>query len=125
VRVLLVDDSRTMRALQRGVLGELGHTEVEEASDGQDALSKAGAFDPELVLVDQDMPTMDGLTFIRSFRRTNRTTPVIIVMAEADKGRVIEAIQAGASHYVVKPVTAQALNQRIEETLARLGGRAA
>lgn len=116
---MLVDDSRTMRALQRAVLGELGYTEIEEATGGHDALSKAGAFAPELVLVDWDMPTMDGLTFIRMFRRTNRTTPVIMVMAGADKDRVIEAIRAGVNHYVVKPFTAQTLQQRISETMAR------
>lgn len=119
MRILVVDDSRTMRALQRSVLAELGHTEIEEACDGQDALSKAAAFAPELVLVDQDMPTMDGLAFVRSFRRTNRKTPIIMVMAGADRNRVIEAIEAGANHYVVKPLAAQALGQRIEETLAR------
>jgi len=116
---MLVDDSRTMRTLQRSVLDELGHTEIEEACNGQDALSKAGAFGPELVLVDWDMPTMDGLEFIRTFRRTNRATPVIMVTTEADKSRVIEAIQAGVNNYVVKPFTAQTLGRRIEETLAR------
>ena len=119
MRILLVDDSRTMRAMQRSVLDALGHTEVEEACDGQDALSKAGAFVPELVLVDWDMPTMDGLTFLRTYRKTNKTTPVITVMAEADKSQVIEAIRAGANHYVVKPFTAETLDERIRETLAR------
>lgn len=120
MRILLVDDSRTMRALARAVLGELGLTEIEEATSGHDALSKAGAFVPELVLVDWDMPTMDGLAFVRAFRRTNKRTPVIMVMAEADKSRVIEAIRAGVNNYVVKPLAAATLGQRIEETLARL-----
>lgn len=108
-----------MRALSRSTLEELGHTQVEEACDGQDALSKAGAFQPDLVLVDWDMPTMDGLAFIKAFRRMNRKTPVIMVTAALEKDRMIEAIQAGVNNFVVKPLAAKALGQRIEETLAR------
>lgn len=108
-----------MRALSRSTLEELGHTEVEEACDGQDALSKAGAFDPDLVLVDWDMPTMDGLAFIKAFRRTNRKTPVIMVTGALEKDRMIEAIQSGVNNFVMKPLAAEALGQRIEETLAR------
>ncbi len=119
MRVMLIDDSKTMRNIQRAVLKQLGVTEIEEAGDGQDALSKVAAFNPELILVDWNMPTMDGLTFVKSFRQSNKTTPVIMVTTEADRGRVIEAIKAGVNNYVVKPFTPDLLLQRIDETMAK------
>jgi two-component system chemotaxis response regulator CheY len=119
MRILLVDDSKTMRNIQRAVLAQLGHTDILEAGDGQDALSKAPAFRPELMLVDWNMPNMDGLTFVKAWRAVNKTTPIIMVTTEAEKARVIEAIKAGVNNYVVKPFTPDLLSQRIAETLAK------
>jgi two-component system chemotaxis response regulator CheY len=119
MRILLVDDSKTMRNIQRAVLAQLGHTDILEAGDGQDALSKAPAFRPELMLVDWNMPNMDGLTFVKAWRTMNKTTPIIMVTTEAEKARVIEAIKAGVNNYVVKPFTPDLLSQRIAETLAK------
>lgn len=119
MKILLIDDSKTMRNIQKSVLAQLGHTTVEEACDGQDALSKVGAYKPDLILVDWNMPNMDGLTFVKTFRQTNKTTPMIMVTTEAEKARVIEAIKAGVNNYVVKPFTPDLLSQRINETLAK------
>ena len=119
MKILLVDDSKTMRNIQKSVLSQLGYTEVEEACDGQDALSKVGAFAPELLLVDWNMPRMDGLTFVKQFRQNNKTTPIIMVTTESEKSRVIEAIKAGVNNYVVKPFTPDILSQRISETLGK------
>lgn len=120
MKILLVDDSKTMRNIQKAVLAQLGHTEIMEACDGQDALSKTGAFKAELMLVDWNMPNMDGLTFVRTVRQTNKTTPIIMVTTEAEKSRVIEAIKAGVNNYVVKPFTPDLLAQRINETMAKV-----
>jgi two-component system chemotaxis response regulator CheY len=125
MRILLVDDSKTMRNIQKAVLAQLGYTEVMEAQDGQDALSKAPAFRPELMLVDWNMPNMDGLTFVKAWRATNKATPIIMVTTEAEKSRVIEAIKAGVNNYVVKPFTPDLLSQRIQETLAKTPAAAA
>jgi len=119
MKIMLIDDSKTMRNIQKSVLRQLGYTEIEEACDGQDALSKVGAFGPGLILVDWNMPNMDGLSFVKAFRQTNRTTPLIMVTTEAEKSRVIEAIKAGVNNYVVKPFTPDLLSQRINETLAK------
>lgn len=119
MRILLVDDSKTMRNIQKAVLAQLGHTEILEACDGQDALSRAPAFRPELMLVDWNMPNMDGLTFVKTWRQTNKQTPIIMVTTEAEKSRVIDAIKAGVNNYVVKPFTPDLLSQRIQETLAK------
>jgi len=120
MRILLVDDSKTMRNIQKAVLTQLGYTDLIEAVDGQDALLKASSDRPGLMLVDWNMPNMDGVTFVRAWRETDRTTPIIMVTTEAERGRVIEAIKAGVNNYVVKPFTPEMLKARIEDTLRRI-----
>jgi two-component system, chemotaxis family, chemotaxis protein CheY len=120
MKIMLIDDSKTMRNIQKSVLAQLGHTQIEEACDGQDALSKVAAFAPDLILVDWNMPNMDGLTFVKMFRQTNKATPLIMVTTESEKSRVIEAIKAGVNNYVVKPFTPDLLSQRINETMSKL-----
>ena len=119
MKVMLIDDSKTMRNIQRNILAQAGHTEIEEACDGQDALSKVTAFAPELLLVDWNMPSMDGLTFVKAYRAGGGKSCVIMVTTEAEKTRVIEAIRAGVNNYLVKPFAPDLLLTRIQETLAR------
>ncbi len=123
MKILLVDDSKTMRNIQRSVLAQLGYTSIEEACDGQDALGKLMNFTPDLMLVDWNMPNMDGLSFVKTYRQNNKSTPIIMVTTEAEKARVIEAIKAGVNNYVVKPFTPDLLSQRINETLAKMAAR--
>ena len=124
MRVMLVDDSKTIRRIQRSILEQLGYTEIEEACDGQDALSRVTAFQPTLILLDWNMPNMDGITFLKTFRQRDTSTPVIMVTTESEKTRVIEAIRAGVNNYVVKPFTPDLLQQRIKETLERTTAKA-
>ncbi|RMH30125.1 MAG: response regulator [Planctomycetota bacterium] len=119
MKILLVEDSKTMRNIEKSVLAQLGYTEVEEAVDGQDALKKLSDFQPELLLVDWNMPNMDGLSFVKAYRQMNKATPVIMVTTESEKARVVEAIKAGVNNYVVKPFTPDLLSQRINETLEK------
>lgn len=119
MRIMLIDDSKTMRNIQRSILTQLGYTELEEACDGQDALSKMAVFNPELILVDWNMPNMDGLTFVKSVRQQGNKTPMIMVTTESEKIRVIEAIKAGVNNYVVKPFTPDQLSARVKETMEK------
>jgi len=119
MRILIIDDSKTMRNIQKSTLATLGHTEIDEACDGQDALSRVNAFNPDLILCDWNMPVMDGITFVRTYRGQGKKVPIIMVTTEAEKTRVVEAIKAGVNNYVVKPFTPESLTQKINETMSR------
>lgn len=119
MRIFIIDDSRTMRNIQKSVLAKLGYTEIEEAGDGQDALSKIDAFEPDLILLDWNMPIMDGITFAKQYRARGRTIPIIMVTTEAEKHRIVEAIKAGVNNYVVKPFTPELLGAKVAETIER------
>jgi two-component system chemotaxis response regulator CheY len=122
MKILLVDDSRTMRNIQKKILEQLGGVEFAEAGDGLEALTcvaaAGGTFD--LALVDWNMPNMDGLTFVRKVRETNKTMPMVMVTTEAEKQRVIDAIKAGVNNYVIKPFTPEGLMEKVQTTLAKL-----
>jgi len=123
MKVMLVDDSKTMRTIQRNILMQLGYKEIEEACDGQDALSKVSAFAPELLLVDWNMPNMDGLTLLQTIRATPnlKHLPVLMITAEAKKENIIAAAQAGASGYIVKPFTAGTLSEKLNKIFEKMG----
>ncbi|NLX05148.1 MAG: response regulator [Phycisphaerae bacterium] len=122
MKVMLVDDSRTIRNIEKNVLGQLGYTEILEAGDGIEALSVMEGNMPELMLVDWNMPNMDGLTLVKTVREKGVQVPIIMVTTEAEKARVVEAIKAGVNNYVVKPFTADTLGEKIKQTLAKLAG---
>ena len=124
MKILLVDGSRTIRNIQKNVLRQLGHTDILEAADGIEALKIMDETLPELVLIDWNMPNMDGITLVKKIRETNKTLPLMMCTTEAGKSRVIEAIRAGVNNYVVKPFKAETLAEKINTTLAKLGAAA-
>jgi two-component system chemotaxis response regulator CheY len=115
MRVLLADDSGTMRAIIRRSLESLGVSGAVEAADGIQAVEifKAGSgFD--LVLTDWNMPGKSGVEVAREIRVLDKIVPIVIVTTEAEKSRVLEAIQAGVSDYLVKPFTTEVLRKKLE-----------
>lgn len=120
MKILIVDDSRTIRNIQKKTLNSLGHNDIDEASDGLEALTVLSQGRPDLMLVDWNMPNMDGITLIKKVRETDKSLPIIMVTTEAEKSRVVEAIKAGVNNYVVKPFTAESLSEKINQTLAKL-----
>jgi two-component system chemotaxis response regulator CheY len=112
-KVLVADDSSTMRKIILRSLQAVGVPEAAEAGDGEVAVTmfKAGTYD--LVLTDWNMPKKNGLDVIREIRAVNATVPIIMVTTEAEKTRVLEAIQAGVSDYLVKPFTADMLREKL------------
>lgn len=125
MKVLLVDDSRTIRNIQKNALAQLGHTDIMEAADGVEALEKISQQRPDLVLIDWNMPKMDGITLVRKIRETDKALPLIMCTTEAEKRRVIEAIQAGVNNYLVKPFTPETLKEKVDATLAKVGSGSA
>ena len=121
MKILLLDDSRTIRNIQKNVLKQLGHTDFVEAEDGVKGLAVCAETPPDLMLVDWNMPNMDGITFIRKIRETDKTTPIIMCTTEAEKSRVLEAVKAGVNNYIVKPFTAESLGEKISQTMAKAG----
>ena len=119
MKILLVDDSRTIRNIQKNTLKSLGHDDVVEAADGLEALASLSQHKVDLMLVDWNMPKMDGITLIRKVREIDKTTPIIMVTTEAEKSRVIEAVRAGVNNYVVKPFAAETLSAMIKQTMAK------
>lgn len=124
MKILLVDDSRTIRNIQKNVLAQIGFTDVVEAADGVEALAKIAECKPDMALVDWNMPNMDGITLVRKIRETDKRLPLVMVTTEAEKSRVLEAIKAGVNNYVVKPFTAETLSEKIQQTLAKVGATA-
>lgn len=120
MRILLVDDSRTIRNIQKNVLRQIGHTDILEAEDGVQALAYFPNRAPDLMLVDWNMPNMDGITLVRKVRELNKTVPIIMCTTEAEKSRVLEAIKAGVNNYLVKPFTVESLSEKITQTLAKV-----
>jgi two-component system chemotaxis response regulator CheY len=123
MKVLLVDDSRTIRNIQKNALQKMGTSDVVEAGDGREALARCAEHKPDLILLDWNMPNMDGITFVRTFRATDKKTPIIMCTTEAEKTRVIEAVKEGVNNYVVKPFTIEMLTDKISQTLATVGAR--
>ena len=121
MKIMLVDDSRTIRNIQKKALAQLGYTDVAEAADGVEALSLYKESPPDLMLIDWNMPNMDGITLVRTIRQTDKSIPLIMCTTEAEKARVVEALQAGVNNYVVKPFTAESLSEKINQTLSKLG----
>ena len=120
MKILLVDDSRTMRNIWKKVVTGMDDTTVEEAGDGAEGLKvieEKGPFD--LMLVDWNMPNMDGITMVGKVREKDKTTPIIMVTTEAEKPRIIEAIKAGVNNYVIKPFTPDMLKGKISETMKK------
>ena len=121
MKIMLVDDSRTIRNIQKKTLAQLGHTDVAEAADGVEALSLYKESQPDLMLIDWNMPNMDGITLVKTIRQMDKSIPLIMCTTEAEKARVVEALQAGVNNYVVKPFTAETLSEKINQTLSKLG----
>ena len=121
MKILVVDDSSTMRRIIKNTLQKIGFEDCDEAEDGADALKKMPGV--ELLITDWNMPNMDGLELLKTIRADGAMSalPVLMVTAEAKKENIIAAAQAGASGYVVKPFTAATLEEKLNKIFEKLG----
>ena len=122
MKALVVDDSAVMRKVLIGALGRAGITDVDQAADGQEAVTATQSTDYNLVLMDWNMPNMLGIDAVRAIRANGKSMPIIMVTTEAEKSRVIDALKAGAQNYVIKPFEPATIVNKIQEVLAKAAG---
>jgi two-component system, chemotaxis family, chemotaxis protein CheY len=120
-RILVVDDSSTMRRILKMTLAKCGFPDVEEAGDGKEAVEKCTAEVFDVVLTDWNMPNMDGMELIITLRGlpAYAKTPIMMVTTEGAKDDVIEALTKGATSYIVKPFTPDTLQGKMTELLGK------
>ena len=119
MNVLIVDDYKTMLRIIRNLLKQIEFDNVDEATDGTEALSKLRAGNYGLVISDWNMAPMTGLELLQEVRRDTKlkTLPFIMITAESKAENVVAAKQAGVSNYIVKPFNAETLKGKIEKVL--------
>lgn len=120
MQVLVVDDYSTMRRIIRNLLNQLGFPNVDEATDGGQALTMTGTKKYGLIISDWNMEPMSGLELLKGIRggtNDNKTVPFIMVTAESKTENVILAKQAGVNNYIVKPFNAETLKTKISAVI--------
>ncbi len=122
IKILVVDDFATMRKVIRNLLKQVGYENIVEAEDGVLALRILKSQKIDLVISDWNMPNMTGLDLLKAVRADEdlKTAPFLMVTAEALQDNVIAAVKAGVSNYIVKPFTAEVLNEKITKILEKL-----
>ena len=116
MNAIVIDDSRAMRGILKRTLVDMGFA-VREANDGKDGLARLGEEGrPDLVLVDWNMPVMNGFEFITAVRKdaTYEGMPIVMVTTEVEMHQMKAALDAGATDYLMKPFTSESLRQKIE-----------
>jgi two-component system chemotaxis response regulator CheY len=116
-RILIVDDAAFMRMMIRDILTKNGYEVCGEANDGVQAVEKYKELKPDLVTMDITMPEMDGINALKEIKKLDANAKVIMCSAMGQQAMVIDAIQAGARDFIVKPFQADRVIEAIKKTL--------
>ncbi|MGJ3221221.1 response regulator [Geobacillus thermoleovorans] len=116
-RVLVVDDAAFMRMMIKDILTKNGHEVVAEAADGRQVIEKYKETRPDVVTMDITMPEMDGIAALKEIKKIDSNAKVIMCSAMGQQAMVIDAIQAGAKDFVVKPFQADRVIEAINKTI--------
>ena len=129
MKVLVIDDSRTMRRMIIKQLAELGVKETVEAGDGKEALMQLTKLykqqqKVDLILTDWNMPSMTGLDFVKAVRQHDfmQKVPIVMITTNNTKQDVLAAVGAGINNYITKPFTPEILREKIVDTLKKFHG---
>lgn len=114
-RILIVDDAAFMRMMIKDILNKNGFDVVGEAQDGSEAIDKYNELLPDLVTMDITMPEMDGITSLKRIKEVHPGVKVIMCSAMGQQAMVIDAIQAGAKDFIVKPFQADRVIETIQK----------
>lgn len=122
IKILVVDDFATMRKVVRNLLKQGGYEDIVEAEDGVMALKALKSQKIDFIVSDWNMPNMSGLELLKAVRADAELakTPFLMVTAEALQDNVVAAVKAGVSNYIVKPFTAEVLNEKIKKIIEGL-----
>lgn len=122
MKILVVDDFSTMRRIIKNLLGELGFSNIVEADDGATALPILKEGDIDFLVTDWNMPNVPGIELLQKVRADDslKDTPVMMVTAEATREQIVQAAEAGVNGYIIKPFTAQTLEEKIKTIFSRL-----
>lgn len=116
-RILIVDDAAFMRMMVKDILTKNGFEVVGEAQDGNQAIEKYKELSPDLVTMDITMPEMDGITALKEIKKIDASARIIMCSAMGQQAMVIDAIQAGAKDFIVKPFQADRVIEAIQKAL--------
>ncbi|WP_202077103.1 response regulator [Caldalkalibacillus salinus] len=116
-KILIVDDAAFMRMMIKEILNKNGFEVVGEAADGVQAVEKYKELSPDLVTMDITMPEMDGITALKEIKQMDSNSKVIMCSAMGQQAMVIDAIQAGAKDFIVKPFQAERVLEAVSKTL--------
>jgi two-component system chemotaxis response regulator CheY len=122
LKFLVVDDFSTMRRIVRGLLREIGCSNVLEAEDGAKAIALLADANVDVILSDINMPNMNGFELLKAVKSSEslKHIPVVLVTAEARKDDILMAVQAGASGYIVKPFNRTTLETKVRKVVGGL-----
>lgn len=117
--ILIVDDYKTMLRIVRNLLTKLGFSEIDEATDGTDALAKLRTRNYGLVISDWNMQPMTGYELLQKVRADDslKSLPFVMVTAESKVENVVAARQAGVNNYIIKPFSAEVLKAKLKTVL--------
>jgi len=116
-RVLVTDDAAFMRMQLKDILTKQGHEVVGEAANGREAVDQFRELQPDLITMDITMPEMNGVEAVTEIRQNDPNTKVIMCSAMGQQAMVLESIQAGANDFIVKPFTADKIEESISKCL--------
>ncbi len=116
-KILIVDDAAFMRMMIKDILTKNGYEVVGEAQDGAQAVEKYKELSPDLVTMDITMPEMDGITALKEIKKMTPDAKIIMCSAMGQQAMVIDAIQAGAKDFIVKPFQSERVIEAIQKAL--------
>lgn len=119
--ILVVDDAAFMRMMLKSILQKSGHEVVGEAENGAVAVEKYAMLKPDLVTMDITMPVMEGIEAVRSIRANHSDARIIMCSAMGQQGMIIQAIQAGAKDFIVKPFQEDRVIESVNKLLKAEG----
>ncbi len=117
MKVLIVDDFATMRRILRNILKQIGFKNMIEADNGKNALKELKKEKVDLIMCDWNMPEMPGIDLLKNIKADDelKDIPFVMVTAEAQKDNIVEAVKAGVSNYIIKPFTAETINEKLKK----------